>query len=252
MALPGAAAGQANTLSEIAVGDGAGVAARQVHAGGRRREPSRHLAGDARRRRATYRASSSPPAPGWCATASSPPSRARAPSSTSPGCFLGRGAEHIDTTLVVDHAVPGCESRELFKGVLADRARGVFQGKVIVRPDAQKTDGKQMAQVLMLSRGCRVQFQARAGDLRRRRGLRPRLDRGRDRRGPAVLSARARHPAGGGARAADRELRRRGARQGRGRAACARRLLAIAAAAGWPASRRNDASAARAARGGRT
>ena len=47
--------------------------------------------------------------------------------------------------------MPGCESRELFKGVLADRARGVFQGKVIVRPDAQKSDGKQMAQALMLS-----------------------------------------------------------------------------------------------------
>ncbi len=67
------------------------------------------------------------------------------------GCFLGRGSDHIDTTLVVDHAVPGCESRELFKGVLNGRARGVFQGKVIVRPDAQKTDGKQMAQALMLS-----------------------------------------------------------------------------------------------------
>ncbi len=38
------------------------------------------------------------------------------------GAFLGRGSEHIDTTLVVDHAVPGCESRELFKGVL-DGAR---------------------------------------------------------------------------------------------------------------------------------
>ena len=67
------------------------------------------------------------------------------------GVFLARGSEHVDTTLVVDHAVPRCESRELFKGVLDDRARGVFQGKVIVRPDAQKTDGKQMAQVLMLS-----------------------------------------------------------------------------------------------------
>jgi Fe-S cluster assembly protein SufD len=67
------------------------------------------------------------------------------------GAFLGRGSEHIDTTLIVDHAEPGGESRELFKGVLADRARGVFQGKVIVRPDAQKTDGKQMAQVLLLS-----------------------------------------------------------------------------------------------------
>jgi Fe-S cluster assembly protein SufD len=67
------------------------------------------------------------------------------------GAFLARGTSHIDTTLVVDHAVPGCASRELFKGVLDDRARGIFQGKVIVRPDAQKSDGKQMAQVLMLS-----------------------------------------------------------------------------------------------------
>ena len=47
--------------------------------------------------------------------------------------------------------MPQCTSRELFKGVLDGHARGVFQGKVIVRPDAQKTDGKQMAQVLMLS-----------------------------------------------------------------------------------------------------
>ena len=67
------------------------------------------------------------------------------------GVFLGRGSDHIDTTLVVDHAVPGCESRELFAGVLDGRARGIFQGKIIVRPHAQKTDGKQMARVLMLS-----------------------------------------------------------------------------------------------------
>jgi Fe-S cluster assembly protein SufD len=67
------------------------------------------------------------------------------------GAFLARGNAHIDTTLVVDHAVPNCESRELFKGVLDERARGIFQGKVIVRQDAQKTNGKQMAQALMLS-----------------------------------------------------------------------------------------------------
>ncbi|MFA5955827.1 Fe-S cluster assembly protein SufD [Hyphomicrobium sp.] len=67
------------------------------------------------------------------------------------GAYLARRAEHIDTTLVVDHAVPRCESRELFKGVLDDHGRGVFQGKIIVRPDAQKTDGKQMSQALMLS-----------------------------------------------------------------------------------------------------
>jgi Fe-S cluster assembly protein SufD len=67
------------------------------------------------------------------------------------GAFFARNTQHVDTTLLVDHAVPGCLSRELFKGVLEDHGRGVFQGKVIVRPDAQKTDGKQMAQVLMLS-----------------------------------------------------------------------------------------------------
>ncbi|MFV0367024.1 MAG: Fe-S cluster assembly protein SufD [Hyphomicrobiaceae bacterium] len=70
------------------------------------------------------------------------------------GAFLARNAEHIDTTLFVDHAVPAGESRELFKGVLDDEARGIFQGKVVVRPDAQKTDGKQMAQALMLSETC--------------------------------------------------------------------------------------------------
>lgn len=58
---------------------------------------------------------------------------------------------HADTTLVVDHAVPHCLSRELVKCVLDDRARAVFQGKVIVQPDAQKTDGKMMARALLLS-----------------------------------------------------------------------------------------------------
>ena len=61
------------------------------------------------------------------------------------------GTGHSDTTLVVDHKVPHCTSRELFKAVLDGHARAVFQGKVIVQPNAQKTDGKQMAQALMLS-----------------------------------------------------------------------------------------------------
>jgi Fe-S cluster assembly protein SufD len=56
------------------------------------------------------------------------------------GVMLGRNSDHIDTTLVVDHAVPHCESRELFKIVLDDRARGIFQGKVIVRQHAQKSE----------------------------------------------------------------------------------------------------------------
>ena len=67
------------------------------------------------------------------------------------GAMMLRGATHADFTLVVDHAAEACESRELVKAVLDGRARGVFQGKVIVRPGAQKTDGKQMANALLLS-----------------------------------------------------------------------------------------------------
>ncbi len=67
------------------------------------------------------------------------------------GASIVHGDGHADTTLEIDHQVPHCTSRELFKAVLDGRARAVFQGKVIVRPGAQKTDGKQMAQALMLS-----------------------------------------------------------------------------------------------------
>lgn len=67
------------------------------------------------------------------------------------GTSILTAAGHADTTLVVDHKVPHCTSRELYKAVLSGTSRGVFQGKVIVRPGAQKTDGKQMAQALMLS-----------------------------------------------------------------------------------------------------
>lgn len=67
------------------------------------------------------------------------------------GAFLLRGAQHCDTTLLVEHRVPRCTSRELFKGVLDGDARGVFQGKIVVSPGAQKTDGKQMSGALLLS-----------------------------------------------------------------------------------------------------
>ncbi len=67
------------------------------------------------------------------------------------GAQLLKERQHCDMTLVIDHAAVGCESREHVKAVLADQAQGVFQAKVIVRPDAQKTDGRQMAQALLLS-----------------------------------------------------------------------------------------------------
>ncbi|MEI7599655.1 MAG: Fe-S cluster assembly protein SufD [Aestuariivirga sp.] len=67
------------------------------------------------------------------------------------GAFLLAGKQHADTALVVDHEVPNCASRELFKCVMDDHARGIFQGKVIVRPGAQKTDGKQSSHALLLT-----------------------------------------------------------------------------------------------------
>ncbi|MGJ5035341.1 MULTISPECIES: Fe-S cluster assembly protein SufD [unclassified Bradyrhizobium] len=67
------------------------------------------------------------------------------------GVNLLRDKQHGDLTLVVDHAVPGCTSRENFRAVLDDRAHSVFQGRIIVRPHAQKTDGKMMTRALLLS-----------------------------------------------------------------------------------------------------
>ncbi len=59
--------------------------------------------------------------------------------------------QHSDTTMDIVHGVPNTLSRELFKTVLDDRGRAVFQGKLVVKPDAQKTDAKQMAHGMLLS-----------------------------------------------------------------------------------------------------
>ena len=67
------------------------------------------------------------------------------------GASLLRHREHADITLVLDHAIGGCTSREIFKSVLDDESRGVFQGKIIVRPEAQKTDARMMMRALLLS-----------------------------------------------------------------------------------------------------
>jgi Fe-S cluster assembly protein SufD len=67
------------------------------------------------------------------------------------GASLLKGKQHVDTSLVADHKAGGCQSRELFSTVLDDESRGVFQGKIIVRPKAQKTDAKMMTRALLLS-----------------------------------------------------------------------------------------------------
>lgn len=66
------------------------------------------------------------------------------------GAAVGDGAFHHDDTVFVTHAAPGCESRQVFKKVLMNGAVGVFQGKILVKPVAQKTDGYQISQSLLL------------------------------------------------------------------------------------------------------
>ncbi|MGA2996534.1 Fe-S cluster assembly protein SufD [Bradyrhizobium sp.] len=70
---------------------------------------------------------------------------------TANGVNLLNGRQHADTTLFLDHAVPNCSSREVFRAVVDDRAHSVFQGRIIVQPKAQKTDAKMMTRALLLS-----------------------------------------------------------------------------------------------------
>jgi Fe-S cluster assembly protein SufD len=67
------------------------------------------------------------------------------------GATLLRERQHADTTLIADHTAGACISREVFKSVLDGESRGVFQGKIIVEPRAQKTDAKMAAHALLLS-----------------------------------------------------------------------------------------------------
>jgi Fe-S cluster assembly protein SufD len=67
------------------------------------------------------------------------------------GVNLLNGRQHADTTLMLDHAVPNCTSREIFRAVVDDHAHSVFQGRIVVKPKAQKTDAKMMTRALLLS-----------------------------------------------------------------------------------------------------
>ncbi|MGE5431151.1 MAG: Fe-S cluster assembly protein SufD, partial [Syntrophomonadaceae bacterium] len=72
------------------------------------------------------------------------------------GLYLAEGKRHIDNHTVIDHAVPHCNSNELYKGILDDKGRGVFNGKVVVRKDAQKTQAYQSNKNLLLSRNAKI------------------------------------------------------------------------------------------------
>jgi Fe-S cluster assembly protein SufD len=68
------------------------------------------------------------------------------------GLFLGNGTQLLDNHTLIDHAMPHGTSRELYKGILDGKSRGIFHGTIIVRPDAQKTDAMQTNKNLLLSK----------------------------------------------------------------------------------------------------
>ena len=72
------------------------------------------------------------------------------------GLYLTDGTQHIDNQTSIEHIAPNCPSHEVYKGVLDGRSHGVFNGKVYVHPEAQKTDGKQSNNNLLLSPTARV------------------------------------------------------------------------------------------------
>ena len=86
------------------------------------------------------------------------------------GLYLTDGARHVDNRTRIEHAVPKCRSRQLYKGILADRSTAVFVGRVIVRPGAQQTDADQSNPNLLLSEDAtiysRPQLEIYADDVR--------------------------------------------------------------------------------------
>jgi Fe-S cluster assembly protein SufD len=71
--------------------------------------------------------------------------------STLDGIYLTTGTQHVDNRTIIHHAKPNCNSHELYKGILDGKSSGVFNGKIIVHQDAQKTDAKQSNKNLLLS-----------------------------------------------------------------------------------------------------
>ena len=86
------------------------------------------------------------------------------------GLYMGHGDQLLDNHTFIDHAKPRCESHELYQGILTDNANGVFSGKIMVHPDAQKTDAKQSNNCLLLSDEARInskpQLEIYADDVR--------------------------------------------------------------------------------------
>jgi Fe-S cluster assembly protein SufD len=72
------------------------------------------------------------------------------------GLYVSKGHQHVDNHTMIDHAKPNCNSRELYKGIMDDTSSGVFNGKIIVRKDAQKTNARQTNKNLLLSKNASI------------------------------------------------------------------------------------------------
>ena len=145
---------QVNAAVEIFVGDSAHVDHVKIPSA---RARTRCMSPRSPPRSAPKRAlipSRSPPAAPWCATPAVPQDfdGEDTVAGIRGATLIKEAGSTPDTTLVADHvARSGCQSREVFKSVLDGEAHGVFQGRIIVRPHAQKTDAKMMTRALLLS-----------------------------------------------------------------------------------------------------
>lgn len=90
------------------------------------------------------------------------------------GLFVATGRQHVDNHTTIDHAQPNCSSRELYKGILSEQSVGVFNGKILVRQDAQKTNASQRNNNLLLSEEATIntkpQLEIYADDVRCKHG----------------------------------------------------------------------------------
>ena len=139
-----------NAVSEIVVGDDATLThdILQVESPGAYHVGSRYIA---QGRGSTLTSNSLNFGGGWVRNTVYAKFTGEGAECTLNGLSLATGEQLIDNHTTIDHAVPRCASHELYKAILDGKARGVFNGKIYVRPDAQKTDARQTNKTLLLS-----------------------------------------------------------------------------------------------------
>ena len=144
-----------NAVTEVSVADGATLEHYKMQ---RESGDAFHVGTtEARQARDSHYVSFSFATGGRCRARTSTPQLAgEGCGATLNGLYMVDGEQHADHQTFVEHVAPNCSSRELYKGILDGTSHGVFNGKVYVHPDAQKTDGKQTNKALLLSEHAQV------------------------------------------------------------------------------------------------